>query len=110
MLAWSARYDVPVTAPDGRELTWDDPEVPGVLEADLGWPVTLRHDVGGQQDLDETLLVTVESSLEAACSAPATRSSCCRAEAQPTPASARFICRVAQIHISPPIASEAANA
>ena len=36
-----------------------------MLEADLGWPVTLRHDVGGQQDLDETLLVTVESSLEA---------------------------------------------
>ena len=35
------------------------------IEADLGWPVTLRRDVSGQQDLDETLLVTVRSSLEA---------------------------------------------
>ena len=78
MLGWRARYDVPgaeldpadpplpvLTAPDGRELAWDDPELPAALEADLGWPVTLRRDVGGQQDLDETLLVTVQSSLEA---------------------------------------------
>jgi hypothetical protein len=78
MLAWRARYDLsgadldpadpplPVlTAPDGRELAWDDPELPAVLEADLGWPVTLRRDVSGQQDLDETVLVTVQASLEA---------------------------------------------
>ena len=78
MLAWRARYDVPgadldpaepplpvLTAPDGTEHAWDDPDLPGVLEADLGWPVVLRRDVSGQQDLDDTLLVTVDASLTA---------------------------------------------
>lgn len=78
MLAWRARYatsgadldpaDPPLpllTAPDGRELAWDDPELPAALEADLGWPVTLRRDTSGQQDLDDTVLVTVQASLEA---------------------------------------------
>ena len=72
MLAWHARYDVPgaeldpadpplplLTAPDGTEHAWDDPALPAALEADLGWPVVLRRDVSGQQDLDDTLLVTV---------------------------------------------------
>ena len=78
MLAWSARYDVPgaeldpadpplptLTAPDGTERRWDDPELPAVLEADLGWPVVLRRDVAGQQDLGDTVLVTVDASLQA---------------------------------------------
>lgn len=78
MLAWHARYDVPgadldpgdpplprLTAPDGSEHEWDDPALPAALEADLGWPVVLRRDPSGQQDLDDTLLVTVRSSLDA---------------------------------------------
>ena len=82
MLAWRTRYETPgaeldpaepplpvLTSPDGRELRWDDPGLPAVLEADLGWPVVLRRDTSGQQDLDDTLLVTVQSSLEAACAA-----------------------------------------
>ncbi len=77
MLAWRARYDVPgadldpadpplpvLTDPGGADHAWDD-ALPGALEADLGWPVVLRRDVSGQQDLDDTLLVTVRSSLEA---------------------------------------------
>lgn len=77
MLAWGARYDVAgedldpaepplprLTGPDGTEYAWDDPELPAVLEADLGWPVELRRDVAGQQDLGDSLLVTVKSSLE----------------------------------------------
>ena len=78
MLAWRARYDVPgadldpadpplpvLTAPDGAVHAWDDPGLPAVLEADLGWPVVLRRDLSGEQDLDDSLLVTVRSSLEA---------------------------------------------
>lgn len=78
MLAWRARYKLPgaavdpadpplaqLTAPDGTTHRWDDPDLPDALEADLGWPVTLRRDVSGQQDLDDSLLVTVQSSLEA---------------------------------------------
>lgn len=78
MLAWRARYDVSgadldpaepplpvVTAPDGTEHAWDDPALPAALEADLGWSVVLRRDVSGQQDLDDSLLVTVQASLEA---------------------------------------------
>lgn len=78
MLAWQARYDVPgadldpadpplaqLTAPDGTEYAWDDPGLPAALEADLGWPVTPRREVSGQQDLEDSLLVTVQSSLEA---------------------------------------------
>ncbi len=78
MLAWRARYDVPgadldpaepppplLTAPDGTEHAWDDPALPALLEADLGRPVVLRRDVSGQQDLADTLLVTVDASLRA---------------------------------------------
>lgn len=78
MLAWSARYDVPgeeldpaapplarVTAPDGAEYAWDDGGLPAAFEADIGWPVVLRRDLAGQQDLHDSLLVTVRSSLEA---------------------------------------------
>ena len=78
MLAWGARYDVPgedldpaepplplLTGPDGTSYAWDDPELPGLLEADLGWPVELRRDLAGQQDLADSLLVTMSSSLDA---------------------------------------------
>jgi len=78
MLAWRARYDVPgadldpadpplpvLTAPGATEHRWDDPGLPAALEADLGWPVVLRRDLSGQQDLGDSLLVTVDSSLEA---------------------------------------------
>ena len=54
-----------LTDPGGAEHRWDDPGLPEALEADLGWPVVLRRDVGGQQDMSDTLLVTVRSSLEA---------------------------------------------
>jgi hypothetical protein len=78
MLAWRAGYDVPggeldptdpplptLTSPDGTEHRWDDEGLPATLEASIGWPVTLRRDVGGQQDLGETVLVTVQASLDA---------------------------------------------
>lgn len=78
MLAWQARYDVAgeqldpgepplplLTSPTGAAYEWRDPELPGVLERDLGRPVELRRDLAGQQDLPESLLVTVAASLDA---------------------------------------------
>lgn len=72
MLRWHAAYpdvapdaldpdDPPLpvlTAPDGPTYRWDDPALPGALAADLGRTVALRRDVGGQQDLRETVLIT----------------------------------------------------
>lgn len=73
MLLWQAVYpdvaadaidldDPPLpilTAPDGGgSWRWDDPALEAALSEDLGRPVTLRRDVGGQQDLGETLLLT----------------------------------------------------
>ncbi len=76
LLAWGARYaeaepapeapPAPVLrAPDGRELAWDDPDLPGVLSADLGRPVTLHRDPEGQQDLERSVLVTTQATHEA---------------------------------------------
>jgi uncharacterized protein YcbX len=78
MLAWQARYEIPgeqldpaepplplLTAPDHGAYRWDDPELPGALERDIGWPVELRRDLAGQQDLEDSLLVTVAASLDA---------------------------------------------
>jgi uncharacterized protein YcbX len=76
LLAWAAAYptaaverDAPpqprVTAPDGIARTWEDPELPAALEADLGRPVTLRREPRGQQDRPATVHVTVEASLRA---------------------------------------------
>ena len=76
MLLWRAGYDgadvtpqdVPfpeLTAPDGRTFDWRDPQLPQALEADLGRPVALRRDLGLMQDLDHSLLVTTQATLDA---------------------------------------------
>jgi uncharacterized protein YcbX len=76
MLLWHAGYDgadvtpqdVPfpeLTAPDGRTFDWRDPELPQALEDDLGRPVALRRDLGLMQDLDHSLLVTTQATLDA---------------------------------------------
>jgi uncharacterized protein len=70
LLRWSARYDAPVdgtipapvvTAPDGMEHRWDDPGLDAVLSADLGRDLALVRDEAGQQDLPNTILVTLEA-------------------------------------------------
>ncbi|WP_354699471.1 hypothetical protein DSM112329_05188 [Paraconexibacter sp. AEG42_29] len=76
MLAWAASYDgvdvgaadpplARVTGPDGTDYSWDDPALPGALSADLGRAVTLRRDVAGQQDLERSVLITTQATLEA---------------------------------------------
>ena len=72
MLLWRAAYpdeptdpDAPpgpvLTSPDGVTYAWDDPGLPAALEDDLGRPVGLRRDPGGQQDLPGTVLVTTSA-------------------------------------------------
>ena len=87
LLAWSAAYpDAPddavdpaapplatVRAPDGRTWRWDGPGLAAALADDLGVPVGLRRDLGGQQDLAASVLLTTEASrlaLEAALGRP----------------------------------------
>jgi len=70
LLAWKARYDgdpsqPSLAAPDGTEWSWSDPGLPAALSADLGREVTLHSDPALQQDLPDSLLVTVQSTLEA---------------------------------------------
>jgi uncharacterized protein len=79
MLAWSAAYpaapddrldpaDPPpprLRAPDGRGWGWDDPGLEAALEADLGVAVRRHRDLGGQQDLRASVLVTTEASRRA---------------------------------------------
>jgi len=79
LLAWSAAYpfaqnaglrpdDPPlatVTGPDGRAYGWGDPRLRRALEAELGKPVRLRRDTAGIQDLERSVLVTVDASLRA---------------------------------------------
>jgi uncharacterized protein YcbX len=76
LLAWAAAYppatverEAPplplVTAPDGTARSWEDPELPAALAADLGREVTLRREPRGQQDRPATVHVTVEASLRA---------------------------------------------
>ena len=69
LLRWSARYDAPVngtipapvlTAPDGATNRWGDAGLDAVLSADLGRDVALVRDEAGQQDLPNTVLVTLE--------------------------------------------------
>lgn len=69
LLRWAARYDAPVdgtiplpvvTAPDGSERRWDDPELGPALAGDLGRELALVRDEAGQQDLPNTILVTLE--------------------------------------------------
>jgi uncharacterized protein YcbX len=75
LLAWRASYTgaegalldpaapppAAVTSPAGRAFRWDDPELPGALAGDLGRPVRLRRDTAGIQDLQRSLLITVEA-------------------------------------------------
>jgi uncharacterized protein YcbX len=76
LLAWRATYpfapdaglhpeDPPyahVTSPGGGHVySWTDPRLPGALTADLGRPVRLRRDLAGIQDLERSLLITVEA-------------------------------------------------
>src|SRR5215211_211596 len=76
MLAWSAAYpDAPddrldpadppppsLRAPDGTVWGWDDPGLEEALAADLGMAVRRHRDLGGQQDLQASVLVTTEAS------------------------------------------------
>jgi uncharacterized protein YcbX len=75
LLAWRAAYPfaadagvrpeqppvAQVSAPDGRGFRWDDPRLRAALEDDLGRPARLRRDVAGLQDLERSVLVTVEA-------------------------------------------------
>ena len=54
-----------VVAPDGHRYRWGDPRLRSALEADLGRPVELMRDVEGIHDLPRTLLITLQSSLDA---------------------------------------------
>jgi uncharacterized protein len=79
MLAWSAAYpDAPddrldpadpppptLRAPDGTSWAWDDPGLGEALAADLGMAVRRHRDLGGQQDLRASVLVTTEASRRA---------------------------------------------
>ncbi|MEA2154976.1 MAG: uncharacterized protein QOE11_1116 [Solirubrobacteraceae bacterium] len=77
LLAWAAAYPDPdpvdrdappqpiITAPDGTTRTWDDPELPAALAADLGRPLTLSREPRGQQDRPATVHITCAASLRA---------------------------------------------
>lgn len=76
MLAWSATYDgadpapgeppLPrIVGPDGQDLRWDDADLVTAITADLGREVDLRRDVAGQQDLERSVLITTQATLEA---------------------------------------------
>jgi uncharacterized protein YcbX len=54
-----------VISPDGHRYRWGDPRLRFALERDLGRPVRLVRAVEGIQDLPRTLLVTLQSSLDA---------------------------------------------
>ena len=57
--------DPPCAPPTATEWAWSDPGLPAALSADLGREVTLRSDPALQQDLPDSLLVTVQSTLDA---------------------------------------------
>jgi uncharacterized protein len=79
LLAWQASYPfnrdggvdprrppfAMVSAPDGHRYRWGDPRLRQALESDLGRPVSLRRDIDGIQDLERSLLVTTQASLDA---------------------------------------------
>lgn len=79
LLAWQAAYpgvpgdelapDAPpvptLTDPAGRTWRWEDPELAGALAEDLGRVVVPHRDPAGQQDLGDSVLVTVESTRRA---------------------------------------------
>jgi uncharacterized protein len=79
LLAWQARYPfnvdgdldparppfAVVVAPDGHRYRWGDPQLRFALQDDLGREVELVRDVEGIQDSPRTLLVTLQSTLDA---------------------------------------------
>jgi uncharacterized protein YcbX len=79
MLRWRAAYvEAPgdalrpdavglptLTAPSGQTFAWDDPALPGALSDDLGRAVTLRRDEALMQDLNDSVLVTTQATLDA---------------------------------------------
>ena len=70
LLAWRATYDgrpgeAVLRAPDGATWAWSDPGLPAALSADLGREVTLHSDPALQQDLPDSLLVTVQATFDA---------------------------------------------
>jgi uncharacterized protein len=83
MLAWSAAYpeapddrldpaDPPpptLRGPGGHRWGWDDPGLEEALAADLGVAVRRHRDLGGQQDLRASVLVTTEASRRAVAAA-----------------------------------------
>ena len=83
MLAWSAAYpeapddrldpaDPPpptLHGPGGHRWGWDDPGLEEALAADLGVAVRRHRDLGGQQDLRASVLVTTEASRRAVAAA-----------------------------------------
>lgn len=70
MLAWRATYPAGpceplLRAPDGAEWEWSDPGLAAALSTDLGRVVTLHSDAAGQQDLPDSLLITIQATLDA---------------------------------------------
>ncbi len=76
MLAWRASYDgadpapaapptPTISSPDGTTYGWEDPALPAALAEDLRRPVLLRRDLAGQQDLERSVLITTQATLEA---------------------------------------------
>jgi MOSC domain-containing protein len=79
LLAWQAAYPsnldggldparppfAVVVAPNGHRYRWGDPRLRFALEQDLGRPVELARNIEGMPDAPRTLLVTLQSSLDA---------------------------------------------
>ena len=67
MLAWTARSNgsAPVvTDPDGRQWHWDDDGLESAIREDLGKEVTLIEDPALMPDLQDSVLVTFEPTLQ----------------------------------------------
>jgi hypothetical protein len=66
LLAWQARYEnggpPTLTAPDGTTWAWGADGLNAALDADLGKAVALSHDPHGHRDVEDTILLTLESS------------------------------------------------
>lgn len=54
-----------LTAPTGATFAWDDPALARALSDDLGRAVTLRRDEALMQDLDDSVLITTQATLQA---------------------------------------------
>lgn len=73
LLHWSSGYGAEVVdpvpaptlhAPDGTAWDWSDPRLPAALTGSLGIPLSLRSEPGNQ-DRGPTVLLTVQSTLDA---------------------------------------------